>query len=210
MIERAVGLASATTKQAFGVMALVIGVTLLGWFAYNQVWPTKEFTRNYRSILQLALPVAMLRYGWKWVRDDGPGIEALQVDFNGPEFRASVVRARKTLPSFLDTVQRHADGAYIKFPLVTDGETTEHIWGYVHQYAEGVFNVSLANTPFTQAGPVEGRRDVNDADVEDWLIMTPDSRIKGAFSIRALFEHADRKGVHLNRTMRQQRAQLVA
>lgn len=83
----------------------------------------------------------------------------------------------------------------------------EHIWGYVHHHADGVFNVSHANTPYTQTAPIETRRDVPESDVEDWQIMTSDGRIKGGFSLRALFEYVERNGIHLNRTMRTQRAQ---
>lgn len=43
-----------------------------------------------------------------------------------------------------------------KFPLTTDAGVTEHIWAYVHHYADGIFNVSLANTPhFTEGTPSE-------------------------------------------------------
>ncbi len=39
--------------------------------------------------------------------------------------------------------------------------------------------------------------------------MRPDGRIEGAYSLRALFEHVERNGLPLNRTMRRQRAQLL-
>jgi uncharacterized protein YegJ (DUF2314 family) len=151
----------------------------------------------------------MVWQGRRWLLDIGPGIETLQIDPNAPELLASVDKARHTMPFFLDAVRRHQDGTYIKFPLVTDGGVTEHIWAYVHHYSDGVFNVSLANAPVTQKEALESRRDVPEAEVEDWQIMTPDGRIKGGFSLRALFEHVDRNGIHLNRTMRQQRSQFV-
>lgn len=196
-------------KRTLGVVALFMGVSILGWVGYNILWPTAAFRRSYGSVLQLILPIAMVRYGWKWLRDDGPGIEGLEIDFQAPELRASVDQARRALPTFLRAVARHQDGAYIKFPLVTDAGTKEHIWAYVHHYADGVFNVSLANTPYTQTGPIDSRRDVPEADVEDWQIMTPEGRIRGAYSLHAAFDQAERKGIAFNRTMRQQRAQLL-
>jgi uncharacterized protein YegJ (DUF2314 family) len=196
-------------KRALGVVSLFMGVTILGWVGYNVLWPTREFQRSYRSVLQLTLPILMVTYGWKWLRDDGPGIESLPIDFEAPALRASVDHARRTLPTFLRAVGRHQDGAYIKFPLRTDAGATEHIWAYVHHYADGMFNVSLANTPYTQTGPLESRRDVPEADVEDWQIMTPEGRIRGAYSLRAAFEQAQSSGVRFNRTMRQQQAQLL-
>ena len=198
-------------KRALGVVALLMGVGLLGWFGYNLLWPTQAFQRSYHSILQLSLPILMVRYGWLWLRQrqDEPGIESLPIDFDSPELRASVEHARRNLPTFLRAVARHQDGAYIKFPLVTDAGVTEHIWAYVHHYADGVFNVSLANTPFTQKGPVDSRRDVPEAEVEDWQIMTSEGRIKGAYSLHAAFDQAERKGIPFSRTMRQQRGQLL-
>jgi uncharacterized protein YegJ (DUF2314 family) len=196
-------------KRMLGGVALLMGVAILGSVAYNLVWPTESFRSSYRTVFQFILPLAMVWYGWRWLLDIGPGVESVQIDPDAPELAASVLKARRTLPAFLEVVRRHEDGAYIKFPLVTEAGVVEHIWAYVHHYAEGVFNVSLASAPFTQASGADARRDVPASEVEDWQIMTPDGHIRGAYSLRALFEHLERKGVHLNRTMRQQRAQLL-
>ena len=196
-------------KRLLGVVALLIGIAILGWCIYNFVAPTAEFRRSFYSVFQLIVPIAMIWYGWRWLCDDGPGIETLQIDPNAPELIDAKVQARRSMAVFLAAVRQHEDGAYLKFPLLTDAGVTEHIWAYVHHYADGVFNVSLANTPYTQKGDVENRRDVPEADVEDWQIMTRDGRIRGGYSLRALFDHVEAKGIHLNRTMRKQRAQFV-
>jgi len=196
-------------KRLLGVVALLIGITILGWCIYNLVAPTAVFRRSFYSVFQLIVPIAMIWYGWRWLCDDGPGIETLQIDPNAPELIDAKVQARRSMAVFLAAVRQHEDGAYLKFPLLTDAGVTEHIWAYVHHYADGVFNVSLANTPYTQKGDVENRRDVPEADVEDWQIMTRDGRIRGGYSLRALFDHVEAKGIHLNRTMRKQRAQFV-
>ena len=196
-------------KRLLGVVALLMGITILGWCIYNLVAPTAEFRRSFHSVFQLIVPIAMIWYGWRWFRDDGPGIETLQIDPDAPELIKAKVQARRSMQIFVDAVRRHEDGAFLKFPLVTDAGVTEHIWAYVHHYADGVFNVSLANTPHTQKGDVENRRDVPEAQVEDWQIMTRDGRIRGGYLLRALFDHVETKGIHLNRTMRKQRAQFV-
>lgn len=196
-------------RRILGAISLGMGLAILAWFAYNLVWPTREFQRSFRFVFQLVVPVAMIWYGWRWLSDAGPGIETLQIDPNAPELTESVEKAKQTMPAFLNAVRGHEDGTYIKFPLVTDAGTTEHIWAYVHHYADGVFNVSLANTPYTQKGPIDSRRDVKESDVEDWQIMTTDGRIRGGYSLRALFEHVERRRIHLNRTMRKQRAQFL-
>ncbi len=196
-------------KRLLGAVALLMGITILGWFIYNLVAPTAEFRRSFHSLVQLVVPIAMIWFGWRWLLDDGPGIESLQIDPNAPELVNAKVQARRSMPVFLAAVRQHEDGAFLKFPLVTDAGVTEHIWAYVHHYANGIFNVSLANTPYTQKGDVENRRDVPEAHVEDWQIMTRDGRIRGGYSLRALFDHVEAKGIHLNRTMRKQRAQFV-
>jgi len=150
-------------KRMLGWISLLMGVTILAWFLYNMVWPTREFRRSFRSVVQLIVPAAMIWYGWRWLTDGGPGIETLQIDANALELTASVHKARQTMPSFPDAVRRHEDGAYIKFAMVTDAGVTEHLWAYVHLYADGVFNVSLANTPYTQSPVHRQPRDVRQA-----------------------------------------------
>lgn len=196
-------------KRGLGGVSLVFGSAIVLWFLYNQVWPTREFKDGFRSIFQLALPIGMIWIGWRWLTDAGAGVEEQDIDIESPELVASVAEAKRTLATFKAEVEKHIDGAYLKFPLVTDKGVTEHIWAYVHHYADGVFNVSLANAPYTQEGEIEPRRDVNEAEVEDWQIMLPDGRSRGAYSLAAAFRYLDRIGVRSNRTMRKQRAQLI-
>jgi uncharacterized protein YegJ (DUF2314 family) len=196
-------------KRILGAVSLLMGAALLVWFTYNLFRPTADFKANFRSGFQVILPLAMLWYGWRWLNDGGPGIETLQIDPQAPELVASVREARRTMPAFLEAVQRHADQTYLKFPLTTDAGVTEHIWAYVHHYADGVFNVSLSNTPYTQTAAIENRRDIREGDVEDWQILLPNGSIQGGYSLRALFDHVERKGIRLNKTMRKQRAQFL-
>ncbi len=55
-------------KRTLGVVTFSMGVILCGWFIYNQIWPTEEFKSGFRSIFQLALPIAFLLVGWNWIR----------------------------------------------------------------------------------------------------------------------------------------------
>jgi uncharacterized protein YegJ (DUF2314 family) len=191
-------------KQIFGVLAVGIGAGLILWLLYNLIWPTSYF-RGPSNPLQLAYPVVMIWVGWRWLTDGGPGIEKQGVDFDAPELISSVAEAKRTLPSFIAEVKKNIDGAFVKFPLLTDKGVTEHIWAYVHNYKDGVFNVSLANTPYTQKAEIKRRLDITEAEVEDWQIMLPDGRIRGAYSSMAAFRYLERKNIRLNRTMRKQR-----
>ena len=191
-------------------MALLIGIVLIGWFIYNQIWPTEEFKTGFRSVFQLVLPIACIAVGWRWLRYDGKGIEeVVPPDLKCPELEAATMKAQSTLPVFLAEVEKGIDGAFIKFPMHTPKGLTEHIWAYVHFYKDGQFNVSLANTPIDEKAEADGRRNVPRGDVKDWQIMARDGRIRGAYSLIALFEHCQREGKLLSPRMKKQKAQLL-
>lgn len=194
-------------KTAFGVLAILAGLGLAAALV------DRHFLGNARAwdlaggIGAASVPV-LLFLGGRWILHGGPGIEHVPPGFTCPELEASVDKAQATLPWFIGQVERNVDGAFVRFALKTPGGMTEHIWGYVHSHRDGVFNVSLANVPFDPDASAQGRRDVPRAEVEDWQIMLPDGRIRGAYSLRALFEHFEAKG-RLTHRMREQRRQLV-
>jgi uncharacterized protein YegJ (DUF2314 family) len=196
-------------KRMFGVLAFGIGIIGIGWFIYNQIWPTEEFNKSFRSILQLAAPLACLVMGWNWMRYEGKGIEeVIPPDLTCLGLGKATEKARSTLPGFIKEVEKGIDGAYIKFPLLTLGGITEHIWAYVHFYKENRFNVSLANIPIDEEQSSEGRRNVSVQDVEDWQIMSPDGSIRGAYTLIALFEYWEGQGNRLSPLMKRQKALL--
>ena len=196
-------------KRLLGVVAFLIGLTLSGWFIYNQIWPTEEFKSSFRSIFQLATPIVFLVVGWKWMRYKGKGIEdVVPPDLKCPELDASKERAKATLSEFITEVEKGIDGAFIKFPLKTPQGMTEHIWAYVPFHRAGCFNVSLANEPIDKQQESDGRLNVAAEDVEDWQIMSPDGSIRGAYSLIALFEYWERQGKPLSPMMKTQKAQL--
>ena len=196
-------------KKCLGVVALFMGCVIIVWVIYNLFSPTPEFKRSYFGIFQLIIPIGFLIYGWKWIRYKGRGIEQTPADFKCQELIESVAHAQKTLPYFVGEVQKNVDGAFIKFSLSTAQGNLEHIWAYVHSYQNGKFNVSLANVPFDKKQSAEGRRDVSSEEVEDWQIMQRDGKIKGAYSLIALFRHRENLGGKLTPRMRKQKSQLL-
>ncbi len=54
------------TKRLLGGFSFLMGLTILAWFAYTLIWPTREFKRSFRSVFQLIVPAAMIWYGWRW------------------------------------------------------------------------------------------------------------------------------------------------
>ena len=198
------------TKKTFGALALFIGVSLLVWFLYNQFWVTEEFQDHDFNPRMLFVPIACIAVGWKWLRDEGKGIEEVTPpDLKCKELDDAKKRAQETMPSFLEQVERNVEDAYVRFPLKPQERFTEHIWGYVHFFRDGLFNVSLANDPHDSLEASTGRRDIAVADVEDWQIMQPDGSIKGAFSLIALFEYRENLGLKLSPRMKKQKAVLL-
>lgn len=198
------------------VTSLALGLALAGWFTYGFLYGTGWLERGSDNPLRfgmhlvLAWSVAAVfaAYGFHYIFRPGAGIEEQEIDFDSPEFSAAKKQARDTLGFFTQKASEHVDGAFIKFPLVTADNLTEHIWGYVHHYGNGKFNVSVANDTF--ATREHGMRmDVSEDDVEDWQIMLPDGTIKGAFSVIGVFRYLERKGRRLNRTMRKQKQALL-
>jgi uncharacterized protein YegJ (DUF2314 family) len=196
-------------KRTFGFVAFLFGIAISCWFIFNQFFPTEEFKSGFRSVFQLAVPIACLVVGWNWMRYKGKGIEeVIPPDLKCPELEAATAKAKATLSEFIVEVEKGIDGAYVKFPLKTLQGLTEHIWAYVHFYKDGRFNVSLANAPVDEQESSEGRRDVRAVDVEDWQIMSPDGSIRGAFSLVALFDYWTGQGKRLSPLMKEQKAQL--
>ncbi len=204
-----VGVTGTIVKRVMGTISLLFGVIISGWIVYNVFSPTQEFQASYKTFFQLSVPIALTCAGWKWLTDTGPGIEEQNIDFDAPELVAAQQHAQELLPEFVEQVKRQTKNALIKFPLRTDSNVIEHIWAQVLGYTDGVFSVSLANVPRTQAGSYENEHDVPEIEIEDWQILLPDGRIKGAYSYIGAFQYLENRGVKLNKTMRKQKSQLI-
>lgn len=203
------GILGTILRKTLGCIALLCGLIIIGWVVSNFFHPTKEFRGSFKTPFQLIVPIALVWMGWRWLWNEGPGIEETPADFKCDELKYAIVRARETLPWFLDQIKENVDGAFIKFPLKTPSGLTEHIWAYVHSYHDDKLNVSLSNEPIDKDQASSGRRDVPVSEVEDWQIMLPDGKIKGAHSLIALFQHRESKGKRLSRKMQKQKAQLI-
>lgn len=101
------------------------------------------------------------------------------------ELLAARQKARETLPRFVSLLKSNMPATYtVKFPLRQDGHT-EHIWLQVADMkGDNAFIGRLANKPVNgskyQIGQV---MTVPMADVEDWMVRTPDV-IYGGYTTR--------------------------
>ena len=102
-----------------GMRCDVYGSRIDGLVYIHQFYPTPEFQRSFRSVFQLIVPIVFLKYGWRWIRYEGPGIEETPADFTCRELIESVKQAKDALPYFLNQVRNNIDGTLVKFPIKT-------------------------------------------------------------------------------------------
>lgn len=200
------GIVGAGVNKLLGATALLIGLVILGWVVYNFFSPTEEYRRNYHTILQIAVPLWMVWLGWKWLTDQGIGLEALPVDADCDEWHEGVERARYSMNLFLTEVDRNIDGAFVRFPFRMPDGTIEHVWAYVHSFRNGAFNVSIPEVAQEEAGPSSNRPDVPLEEVEDWMIIRDDGRVAGAFTEIAQIQRYEASGRRLSKKMKKQKA----
>ncbi len=205
------GLLRVIVNSAVGAVITLWGLARLAGFIYNL---PHKLSMPDAAVLdsifdQFVVPIVVVLYGWSWLSDPGMGIENQDVDSESLELLEAGKRARDTLPYFVDQARRHIDGAYIRFSLVTDEEPAEHMWGYVHHFENGIFNVSPVNEPYAKKREFGHRRDVPESAVEDWQIILDDGRIKGAHTYIGAFEYLERRDLWLNRALRKQKSLLV-
>jgi uncharacterized protein YegJ (DUF2314 family) len=93
-------------------------------------------------------------------------------------------KARETLPRFVGLMNSGMKATFtVKFPLTQDGHT-EHIWLQVADMQHGNFIGRLANAPVNGTQYMMGQfMTVAAADVEDWMVRTPDG-IYGGYTAR--------------------------
>lgn len=200
---------SETLSKLLGGALLAAGAGIVGWVVWNLVSPAGSMEFNAPEVGQTVAGFVLMWFGWRRVTDPGKGVERQEIDWDAPELVESIKRAHERIDYFIGRVNANVDGAYIKFPFETDSGIKEFVWGYVHNFRDGVFNVSMANTPHSQSGDFQIRRDVPQADILDWQIMLDDGKLEGAYSLQGALAYLQRKGVPMNKTLRMQRDALV-
>jgi uncharacterized protein YegJ (DUF2314 family) len=105
---------------------------------------------------------------------------------------AAIEQARALLPIFMDEFRAAPSasrGAFtIKVALPTSAGTREHIWAGDLRFEGDQLVGSLVNEPLDLPGLALGSRvEINDADISDWSISTPDGTY-GAYTSRVMID----------------------
>jgi hypothetical protein len=196
-------------KKIVGGVLFAAGAGVVGWVVYKQLSPGGSGEFSGLEAGQVVAGFVLMWLGWRRLMDPGKGVEQQPIDWDAPELVDSITKAHEHIDYFIARVIANVDGAYIKFPFETDTGVKEFVWGYVHNYNDGVFNVSMANVPHSQKGHFRARRDVPQADILDWQIMLDDGKLEGAYSLKGALAYLRRMGVPMNKTLRMQRDALV-
>jgi uncharacterized protein YegJ (DUF2314 family) len=128
----------------------------------------------------VVVPALMLRF-WRQT----PDFDVFQIDPNDPLMCEQMTRARNELHRLDAGLATGELEALVKFPLVTD-VGTEHVWAVAHAVADGVYSVSIANSPVGEvAGGLPQRQRVPKSDIEDWMLQDAAGNIEGGYTMYA-------------------------
>jgi len=55
------------TNRVFGGISFLFGLIIIMWVIYNLFWLTEEFKSSFKTVFQLAVPIALVSVGWNWL-----------------------------------------------------------------------------------------------------------------------------------------------
>lgn len=194
-----------------GAVSILIGLSLIGAGIYMTIDEKTPFLKiPIVTILGFILPITLILFGWRWLKDEGPGIDDITIPENDTLILTSVVEAQKTLHYFIHQIDEHIDGACCLIEISIKNNLQKiPVWSYVHRYDNDYFDVSITEDAADKYHITKTRFRRHTTEVKDWMIILEDGGIKGAFSYIAKFNYLLQKGYRLNQTLRKQKEQLI-
>jgi hypothetical protein len=170
------GIIGVTVSMAVGFVGLLFGVIIILWVAYNLIWPTEEFERSVGSYFaipfRLLLPIAFIFFGWRWLRNDGPGIEEEKPLASEPELLLARMIAHTRLAEFISALPTEEHSLALVLAMAPDPQSAEGAeglrdvaddypsWLEVRGYQDGEF--------ILQVPSLEGEEDPSQAAAGPW------------------------------------------
>lgn len=154
-------------------------------FSLHDVCAWREKGQGMRVLIVLSVLLATACAPTPETRTPGPGKDrVIPRRPNDPELEETVKEARAQLPKFIAELKKPGERQFfVKSPFPTDDDSLEHMWTYVVSYDNGVFSGELANEPVGIKSLHNGDKvTVKEADVDDWMIKSPDGKTAGRFS----------------------------
>jgi hypothetical protein len=146
----------------------------------------------------LAIAIGLVLGGlWSWEQRRKRRARGLGVDTTDPVWLAALEKARDSLPRFLDLAKDHPTAAFVKYPLQTTKGLTEHVWGPVISVTAETITAGIETPPVDGRPATPPPYELNMSQLEDWRIELSDGRILGAYTARAQFEYARKRGLEI-------------
>mgnify|MGYP002622961156 CR=1 FL=1 len=123
----------------------------------------------------------------RWLASHPFGLPPLDVSPDDPLMKEAEARARRALPTFLELVPHHPGSCYVKFAFESDSGAVEHLWARVEGAEADGFAVRVETPPALHDGPFEPERTIPRSAVEDWQVELEDGRIRGGYTLHAMF-----------------------
>jgi uncharacterized protein YegJ (DUF2314 family) len=126
--------------------------------------------------------------GWLYWRVPRPKYPPLALEPDDPMLVDAVNQAKATLATFRDMVAAPHREAQVKVPFVTSSGTAEFLWAEVLTLRDADVDVRLLTPPVTHTGKVERLQTFPVDQLQDWMVILPDGKYVGGYSMRVLFK----------------------
>jgi len=107
-----------------------------------------------------------------------------------PEMIAARKEAQNTIEEFLTLYKQYPDGAGVKVPFLSSSGETEYLAAEVVRIDLPKIKVLLTSPPVSHEGPVERSQVFDLKELADWIIILPNNKRKGGFTMRLMFKKA--------------------
>ena len=122
------------------------------------------------------------------MRSPQPVIPPLGVDPDDPLMQDAIKRAQESLDEFAALWSQYPQQCHAKVPFTTSSGEQEFLWGEVRDLTQRTIQLFLTTPPVTHTGKVDRNKHYLLAEVVDWTVVMPDGKIKGGFTMIAMFQ----------------------
>ncbi len=121
-------------------------------------------------------------------RTPRPKIMPLNIDKDDPTMLAAIQAAKNSLDEFKKLLAKHPKEGHAKVPFTTSSGETEFLWGAITGIQNDDLDIFLTTPPVTHEGKIDRNVKHNLNEIVDWTVTVPKEKIKGGFTMKAMFQ----------------------
>tara|TARA_R110000868_G_scaffold410573_1_gene699123 strand:+ start:101 stop:508 length:408 start_codon:yes stop_codon:yes gene_type:complete len=129
----------------------------------------------------------------------------LEVDKDDPTMIAAIKNAKNSLDEFKKSLNQYPKEGHVKVPFSTSSGETEFLWGDVTKLINNDLDVFLTTPPVTHEGKMDRNVKYDLNDIVDWTVTVPKEKIKGGFTMKAMFKIYEEKYGELPEILRKEK-----